>query len=381
MIKRILSGVILLFILVAIGLAHGRWLGYDLKKSNAATATVALQAAARQIYPDSWRLEALSESKFAAYGEDGHLLGNLLYSSPAADAVSGFGGRVPLLIAVNSQGIIIDLVMLPNGETPDYVERVQNNGFLKLWNGMELAMAADKEIDAVSGATLTSNAVKNTLKATLQNELNGKAATVKADYATWLKNLMLVIILGLALYTFRHPQKTAKLRLVILGLSLFVLGIWQGTMLSTTTFAIWLVNGIPLYAQWGLAVVFAVALVVPMFSGKPFYCYYVCPFGAAQELVGHFSKRKAAISPKVLKILFHTRRIMLLAVMMVLLLGAGTDVSFMEPFSAFRPQSASLAAVVIAVVSLILSLFISRPWCRFGCPCGEFLDLGRKTKA
>lgn len=379
MLKKFLSAVVLLFIFIAIGLAHGKLFGYSWFEKSSDIVTEKMQEAAKQIYPQLSRIEKAGDAKFAAYDVNNQFLGNLLLSSPAADNISGFGGAVPLLIGVTAQGKIDNLVMLPNGETPDYAEKVQNSGFLKLWNGLEMAAAAEKQIDAVSGATLTSTAVKNTLKATLQAELGNKA-TIKTDYSVRVKNLLLVGILGLALFAFRNPQYGSKLRLAVLVLSLVVLGIWQGTMLSVTTFAAWLVNGIPLAGQWGLALIFAFAVLIPIFCGKSFYCYYVCPFGAVQELAGRLRRKKISIPLRLMKILVHLRCVMLLAVMIVLLLGAGIDVSYFEPFSAFRPQSASWAAVGIAAISFVLAIFINRPWCRFGCPCGEFLDLGRKHK-
>ena len=58
--------------------------------------------------------------------------------------------------------------MLENNETPKFLQRVIDAGFLESWNGLTVEEALNKEVDAVSGATYSSNGIKNSLKARLQ---------------------------------------------------------------------------------------------------------------------------------------------------------------------------------------------------------------------
>lgn len=54
------------------------------------------------------------------------------------------------------------------------------------------------------------------------------------------------------------------------------------------------------------------------------------------------------------------------------------DLRDVEPFSAFLIGSASVASVVLAVGSLVASLFVQRPWCRLLCPTGELMAILRR---
>ena len=65
-------------------------------------------------------------------------------------------------------GKIIEVRVLNNQETPGFLNRVINAGFLNSWNGLTAEEALNKEVDAVSGATFSSNGIKNSLKARLE---------------------------------------------------------------------------------------------------------------------------------------------------------------------------------------------------------------------
>lgn len=79
-------------------------------------------------------------------------------------------------------------------------------------------------------------------------------------------------------------------------------------------------------------------------------------------------------SPKdKLKILKHTRKCITVGLFAAMWLEASTSIAGYEPFSAFLFQHASTAVLIIAGLSLIISLFTPKPWCRFACPTGEML--------
>lgn len=95
-------------------------------------------------------------------------LGTVLYSSPYSDNVKGFNGPTPILIILDAEDRIQNVVLLDNQETPFYAQRVADGGLYSAWNGLTAEEALRKEVDAVSGATYTSNGVKNSLVARLK---------------------------------------------------------------------------------------------------------------------------------------------------------------------------------------------------------------------
>lgn len=76
--------------------------------------------------------------------------------------VNGFNGPTPLKIYIKNDKIQ-KIEALPNEETPSFFARVQEN-LLNKWNGMTVKQAANAKVDAVSGATYSSNAVKENVR-------------------------------------------------------------------------------------------------------------------------------------------------------------------------------------------------------------------------
>ena len=76
--------------------------------------------------------------------------------------VQGYNGPTPLKIYIKDDKIQ-KIEALPNQETPGFFARVQEN-MMNKWNGMTAKQAATAEVDAVSGATYSSVAVKKNVK-------------------------------------------------------------------------------------------------------------------------------------------------------------------------------------------------------------------------
>ena len=76
--------------------------------------------------------------------------------------VQGYNGPTPLKIYIKDDKIQ-KIEALPNQETPSFFARVQEN-MLNKWNGMTAKQAATAEVDAVTGATYSSVAVKKNVK-------------------------------------------------------------------------------------------------------------------------------------------------------------------------------------------------------------------------
>ena len=95
------------------------------------------------------------------------LLGYAVYSKPASNGIKGYAGETPVMIALDTKKVIISVQLLPNSETPGYVQRVRQAGFFNSWNGLSIKKAKKKQLDTVSGATFTSRAVILSVQAAL----------------------------------------------------------------------------------------------------------------------------------------------------------------------------------------------------------------------
>ena len=96
------------------------------------------------------------------------VLGYVVYSKPASDGIKGYAGETPVLIAFDAKMVITGVYLLQNKETPKFAKKVEDAGFYKSWNGLTVKQALKKDVDAVSGATYTSNGVSKSVRAALQ---------------------------------------------------------------------------------------------------------------------------------------------------------------------------------------------------------------------
>ena len=76
--------------------------------------------------------------------------------------VIGYNGPTPLKIYIKADKLD-KIEALPNDETPRFFEMVKT-GLLNKWNGMTVKQASSANVDAVTGATYSSNAVKENVR-------------------------------------------------------------------------------------------------------------------------------------------------------------------------------------------------------------------------
>ena len=125
-------------------------------------------AEVKPYFGDAAKTKAIDTAFYEVKDAQGKKIGTVLYSSPYSDEVKGFNGPTPLLIALDADGKIKNVALLENEETPRFAQRVVDGGLYEAWNGLTVDEALDKDVDAVSGATYTSNGVKKSLVARLK---------------------------------------------------------------------------------------------------------------------------------------------------------------------------------------------------------------------
>lgn len=79
--------------------------------------------------------------------------------------VIGYNGTTPLKIYIKNDKIQ-KIEALPNEETPRFFDMVKAD-LLNKWNGMTVKQASEAKVGAVTGATYSSNAVKENVRAGL----------------------------------------------------------------------------------------------------------------------------------------------------------------------------------------------------------------------
>ena len=119
------------------------------------------------------------------------------------------------------------------------------------------------------------------------------------------------------------------------------------------------------------------------------FCGWVCPLGSIQEWFGKIGKKlfgakyNRIIPKKLDKILSYIRYINL--VLVVYLTTTALKLVFVDvdPYYAlfkFWTSEATIGGIIVLVVTLLLSLIVERPWCRYACPYGAILGVFNKFR-
>lgn len=101
----------------------------------------------------------------------------------AAD-VKGFKGPVPLEIHLKD-GKVQKVVALKNSETPSFFKKAAK--LLTAWNGKTVKEAGTMHVDAVTGATYSSNAIISNVRKGLNSVKNAKTTSAKTTSRTTAK--------------------------------------------------------------------------------------------------------------------------------------------------------------------------------------------------
>ncbi len=361
---RLLSLVVVMLVLSAAAiLRDGRIFGHDLRQTHAAVASVAQGSDTLEVQPD----------------------GTFVVNTRVlAKDVQGYGGPVPLKIHIDKDGRLTAIEAEPNAESPSFFDHAKE--LFSRWQGKTIDEAMAEDVDAVSGATFSSKAIIRNVQRGLayakQHGLadGGKGAqeeSVERTVATgWTLGsivALIAVLLGAVVPLFTNNR---RLHLVQLVVNVVVLGLWTGTFVSYTLFLRLFAGGVSLSAIGTLAaplLMLIVALLYPLAGRSGHYCAHVCPFGSAQELAGKLSRRKLRITPRVLHVLTALRNLLWGVLMALLLTGTCSAWVDYELFTAFIYSSASVWMIVLAVLFLVLSVWVPRPYCRFVCPTGALV--------
>ncbi|MDE6576754.1 MAG: FMN-binding protein [Muribaculaceae bacterium] len=280
--------------------------------------------------------------------------------------VTGYAGKTPLEIKIVND-TIEEIVPLSNKETPSFFKRASR--ILESWKGKSVDEGIKLDVDAVSGATMSSQALKANVSAGLSEYDYHKPTDTPSEPLP----LRIWVALGVTLIACVFPLfvRNKYYHNIQLITNVIVLGFWAGQFLDYSLMLKFMSSGISLPAGLTAIAMLIAAFIYPLFGRPQHYCNHICPLGSAQQLITNISKCRITLDPRVVNVLNWFRKI-LWAVLMLLLWG-DTATAWMdyELFQAFMFKSASWTIIIITIVFLLLSFIVSRPYCRFVCPTGS----------
>lgn len=318
-------------------------------------------------------------------------------TSPVSDAIVGYKGPTDTLMLLDAVGKTLRAIRVRKSyETKAYLGYVTDDAyFMRLFNGKTLEQLAgidfEKEkIEGVSGATITSWSIAESLKKRSEKmlaEKSGASAWLNKIRWRWQDTGHALVILSAFLMAFTALRGSKLARNLHHLLLVVYAGFIVSEMLSQALFVGWARHGAPWRSAPGLVLLAAVALLAPVFSRRQIYCHHICPHGALQQLSMRRIKWQWSPPQRLAALLEKLPFALLLLVLFTGFTGLALDLNAIEPFDAWLAKFvgrereiafiAGTSAIVIAIIGLLFSLITPMAYCRYGCPTGALFKLLR----
>lgn len=326
---------------------------------------------AASVLPGAVRIEPRG-ALFAGYDSAGALVG---YA--AASSAPGYGGPVMLLVGVNPDGAIIGVQVVTHRETPGFFRVLERDQYYEQFLGQTPAdnLTLGQGIDGVSGATLSAEAVAQSIRDALRTVAGQElGVSMPPDEIPVKFGAPEIVLIGLFIAGFfahrtRHKHAKKWLRWGTLITGMIALGFIYNkpfTVAHVTSFLAgywpdWRTN---LY--WFLLL--GGILFVTSAQGKNPYCSWFCPFGAVQECLGKLSGAKVYRPRRLNNLLNWLQRGLAFSAIFLGLAFRQPAAASYEPFGTLFDLTGSWPQWVLLVLVLLASLVIHRPFCNYLCP-------------
>jgi Na+-translocating ferredoxin:NAD+ oxidoreductase RnfG subunit len=317
--------------------------------------------------------------------KNGTVLGQAGRTSPYSDQVIGYQGPVDTLLAFDQNGSLQGMTIRSSFENQPYADYPNDDAYFEShFTGRTIAELADlnlieEEVEGVSGATMTSMAMAEGIVKTAgdweEESLSVKDSAKPLIYWKARDYGSFGVILFAGFVAFTRRGKTKFFRITLQILLVCYLGLVNGDILSQALFAGWAQSGVPWERAPILALLTLAALLVPMTTGKAFYCHQLCPHGAAQQWMRKLRKNPVRLPKKLDSILKYLPIGLLTLVVIFAFTASAHLAAILEPFDAYVWEVAGGITIAIALLSLLASAFVPMAYCRYGCPTGAMLKL------
>lgn len=292
--------------------------------------------------------------------------------------IRGYGGPIQIGVLITEEGKIKQVQHISSRETESYLSKISNQGFYNRF--ITIPLEKSHRIDAVSGATLTTEAIAETTSELIgyyQDSLEDRVEDRNlASFSVWAENtlwwILHITLIGL-LFVYGIQKKYKKTKRDIRLLSFFsvlYIGFFMNNSFTYVTF---------LHPFLGTSLSSLVALYA-FFSllgaiwGKNLYCKYVCPYGHLQRIGLNLSKNKFSkkffISNKWIKRIRDGITVILIT---GILLGMRSWGNF-ELFPDIFGLDFTSMWFALSILLIVINLRYPFIWCRIACPTGAVLD-------
>lgn len=354
---------------------------------NIAAAREQMAISGRRYEPDGFRLEIKRDAP-VAYGvrvdSDRQYQGLYLDNQGLWNEVKGFAGSISLGVYIDAAGRIRKLVHLDSDETPSYLRRIEKAGFYDQFRGLSLTNE-HFEVDAVTGATVTTEAIGHTLSALVDDAAESpleeylsssvQGFSVSAHLTdVWILHALVIGAL-FAFFWQKWLRRNRLLRTLVGVTSLLYIGFWLNNSFTYVT----LIHPFLGVSISAFAAVYAGLVLIGAVWDNNTYCKYVCPFGIAQRFAQKIDRTLHSCRWHHWPLGNRAMYILRLWLAVILLAGIHDGLHRWLGFELFPdffdPDYTNVWWQVSLAVVLWLSVRVPNLWCRLLCPTGALLDL------
>ena len=302
-----------------------------------------------------------------------------LESEEVVHGIHGYAGPINVGVVINADGTTHSVHHVSSKETESYLNRIASRGFYSQMKDMELS--GQHEIDAVSGATLTTEAVAETASELISlaspeplvtlseiDEMNPfQVRAILSDI--WILH---AIVIGLMfMYGIQKRWRKSKRGMLILSiLSVIYIGFFLNNSFTYVSF----IHPFVGTSVSALVGIYALFVLLGAIWGKNTYCKYVCPFGNAQRLAMRFTPKKWTgkffLSNRWIG---RVRNAIALTLIVGVVMGMRGWSNF-ELFPDFFGMEFLSMWFIIAAGTVFITVRYPMLWCRLLCPTGSVLD-------
>jgi NosR/NirI family transcriptional regulator, nitrous oxide reductase regulator len=288
------------------GVLAGAWLIGLALQQRSATVDVA------DVLPAAQRIERHGEVWTAWSGNPERIVG---YA--AIGNATGYAGPINVLVAVDPKGAITGMKVLDQRESPAFFQTLFARGFYRQFLGRrsDEPFEVGKDVDAVSGATISSNGVAaatvEAMRAISAAAPEIAAAPPRRGVHFGLLDAALIAFFAISAACGRwvKGQWARRLRWVSMIGGLLLLGFVFTSPLTISKVVALLCGYWPSWRtglSWYLLIGGIVGFI--LLNGRNPYCSWFCPFGAFQECLGKLAGAKPFRPERLGSVLTWTQR-------------------------------------------------------------------------
>jgi hypothetical protein len=317
-----------------------------------------------EIFPTAAAFE-VDGGVFGVYDDVGTQLG-----WAASGSAIGYGGSMLLVVGLDTLGQILGARVVEQRETPIFWRMVRGEDILESFAGVRFNEADfDKSgVDWETGATISTDAILASLRASVVT-VAGEAFDMRMPLPAQPFEFGILELTILALFAVGIVAQRSKSRWACQVVALVVVGFWKHSPISLAKLASMMAGYFPDPSS-GLAIYLLIAgfLLTSMLFGRNVYCLYVCPFNAAQRLVGLIGGASVKLPSWLVRAAEQFRNVVVFAALFLAFLTLKPALASYEPFAALFSLTGTALQWLLLFLVLTMSLVISTPFCNLFCP-------------